>query len=387
MRKNRKGSGLLQLIDREQFDALVAKWEVDKWVRGFTTWELTCALVTMMAVQLGSYRDIEKALGIPRSTFGDAMTKRCHGFFEELCELILGQIRARTRDRKIKKAVRQLLAIDSTECRVHGSLFSTPGWKQKSADGRKASIKLHVVWNVDGQWVDDYIITGGRRGDSPVSFQFELAPNKIYVFDRAYNDINFWLKIIDAGSHFVTRLKSASIALLKEGKSAVIKNKNRDGVLHDGIYEPNLGSLVAAGVPSEIRSTVKFRYVVYRDPETKRVFYFVTSDFRTSAQKIADTYKRRWAVELLFRWLKGHLDIRYLEPKSPNAIKVQIAAAVLTQLLLQLKKIVIHYAGTLWELLRSLRTTLVRKSLSESGVPDECRWNSPVVANFASGFL
>ena len=130
MKKNGKRSCILQLIDRKKFDQLVLKWEMDKWVRDFKSWELVCALVTAMTMRLDSYREVEQTLGIAHSTFGDAMVNRCHGFFEELCDLILLQIRARTSDRKIKKAIRQILAIDSTECRVHGSLFSQPGWQQ-----------------------------------------------------------------------------------------------------------------------------------------------------------------------------------------------------------------------------------------------------------------
>lgn len=129
-------------------------------------------------------------------------------------------------------------------------------------------------------------------------------------------------------------------------------------------------------VPKEKRLEIQFRYIVYRDPDTKKTFYFVTSDFKASAQTIADTYKRRWAVELLFRWLKGHLDIRYLPVKSTNAVNIQLAAAVMLQLLLQLRKIAARYAGTLWELLRHLRSTLIRESLYLNGSPDGCRWRA-----------
>lgn len=73
MRKNRKDLELWQFIDRKKFDALAVKWEVDKWVRELKTWELTCALLTLMTHRLGSYREVEQTLGIPRSTFGDAL--------------------------------------------------------------------------------------------------------------------------------------------------------------------------------------------------------------------------------------------------------------------------------------------------------------------------
>lgn len=48
------------------------------------------------------------------------------------------------------------------------------------------------------------------------------------------------------------------------------------------------------------------------------------------------TYKGRWAVELLFRWLKGHLNICYLAVKNTNAVKIQLDIVVLPQFLLQL---------------------------------------------------
>lgn len=374
MGKLRKGRELWQLLDRNKFEALAAKWDVDKWVRELTTWELTCALLALMTHRLGSYREVELVLRIPRSTFGDALVKRCHGFFEELCDLVLLEIRGRTKDRKIKRAIRQILAIDSTDLRVHGSLFQVPGWRPTHSKSHQAMVKLHVVWNVEGQWIDDYLITGCRRHDSPVAFGFELVSDKMYVFDRAYNDLNFWLKITEAGSHFVTRLKNHNIARLTEGKKA--EDQNKDGVLYDGIYTLQPQTLVAAGIPKELRDQIKFRYVVYRDPQTKKIFYFVTSDFKSSAQAIAETYKQRWAVELLFRWLKGHLDIRYLESKNTNAVRVQLATAVLTQLLLQLKKISERYDGTLWDLLRSIRTGLIRESLSRCDFPDDCRWKA-----------
>jgi hypothetical protein len=225
MQKIGKGSGLFQLIDRKAFDRLVKKWDMDKWVRGLSTKELTCALLNALIMQLGSYREVEEAMGIPRSTLGDALSKRYAGFFVDLCDEVLLVIRAKTRSRKIKKAVREIMAIDSSDIRVHGSLFTSSGWKQKKAKGNKAAAKFHCVWSVDGEWIENFSVTGGRTGDSPASFFLSLRPGCTYVFDRAYNDVKFWLKITKAGSHFVTRLKAMSIKNLAAGKKAELKKK------------------------------------------------------------------------------------------------------------------------------------------------------------------
>jgi hypothetical protein len=123
------------------------------------------------------------------------------------------------------------------------------------------------------------------------------------------------------------------------------------------------------------KSKIKLRHVIYRDKLTKKIFHFVTSDRKSTAKAIAGIYKRRWAVELLFRWLKGHLGIRYLPTKTPNSIQTLLATSVLFQLLLQLKKIIDGFQGTLWELLRDIRTTFIHKSLIESDSPGDCRWS------------
>jgi len=371
MSQHRKGRSLFQLINRKKFEALVNKWGMDKGVRSLQTWEMTQALLCCLVMRLGSFREVEGALGIPDSTFGDALRKRHFGFFQDLCDLILLQIRATTENRKIKKAIREILAIDSSDIRVHGSLFDEPGWKQKHTIAHQAAAKLHVIWNVDGQWIDDFLITPGRCGDSPVSLGLRLLPEKMYVFDRAYNDFDFWKKIVTIGSDFVTRLKDCERNRILQ-KKVLREQKNKCGVLYDGTY---ISTSLAAR-----KSKIKLRHIIYRDRLTKKIFHFVTSDQRASAKTIAGIYRKRWAVELLFRWLKGHLEIRYLPTKTPNAVKTQLAVAVLVELLLQLKRILDKYQGSLWELLRDIRVTLVQKALDSCGPPEGCRWSAALGA-------
>jgi Transposase DDE domain/Domain of unknown function (DUF4372) len=365
MQNHLEGSSLFQLINRKKFDELALKWQIDKNIRNFSTWEMTQSLICCFVMRLGSYREVEATLKIPDSTFGDALRIRNFNFFQDLCDIILLEIKSQTKKRKLKRAIREILAIDSSEIDVHGSLFSKSGWqKKRSNHAHRASAKLHVVWNVNNDWIEDFIITGSRRNDSPVSLELSLSSNKTYVFDRAYNDFCFWKKIIDVKSHFVTRLKDYPRIRMLEIKLMINpKNRAKDGVIFDGVYKISK------------KNKFKLRHVVYRDSLTKKVFHFVTSDFEMSAQMVADIYKRRWAVELLFRWLKGHLDIRRLPTKTVNAVKVQLAVAVMVQLLLQLKKIIDGYQGSLWQLLRQIRSTYIAQSLAGQDPPADCRWN------------
>src|SRR5512143_2866152 len=70
--------------------------------------------------------------------------------------------------------------------------------------------------------------------------------------------------------------------------------------------------------------------------DTGKVLRILSNDLDASAQEIADLYKRRWAIELFFRWVKQTLKIRHLLGISENAVRIQIAVALIAFLLLRL---------------------------------------------------
>ena len=70
--------------------------------------------------------------------------------------------------------------------------------------------------------------------------------------------------------------------------------------------------------------------------ETGKVLRIFTNDLAASAQEIADLYKRRWAIELFFRWVKQTLKISHFLGTSENAVRIQIIVALIAFLLLRL---------------------------------------------------
>lgn len=70
--------------------------------------------------------------------------------------------------------------------------------------------------------------------------------------------------------------------------------------------------------------------------QTGQLLRILSNDLDAPAQEIADLYKRRWAIELFFRWVKQILKIRHLLGVSENAVRIQIAIALIAFLLLRL---------------------------------------------------
>jgi hypothetical protein len=363
LRQHDKGTTLFQLIPAREFHDLCDRFQINLGVRRLTAQKQVWALVMAFIFKLESLREIELTLGIPKSTLSDANANREAQFFEELCRLVLWRIYAHLRGRKYKQALRTILALDSTDCRAHGSLSKLPKWKTKSCSkvGGKASAKLHVMWNLDGEWIEEFRITAGRVNDSPAAKCLKIRPNCTYVFDRAYNELTFWWSIVRKKSHFVTRLKKCSYSKWRHQK-LLRESVGKDGVLRDWDWKPSYPVLRKA---PQVPKDFKLRHITFRDPLTKKVFDFITSDFEASAETIAAIYKKRWAVELLFRWLKGHLGIRTLDARNTNAIKVQLAIGVLVQLLIQLHRMLKKFPGTLWEYLRILRTQWTKSAINQ----------------------
>jgi hypothetical protein len=291
-----KGASLFQLIPAKEFRELCDRFNINPGVRKLTAQKQVLALVMAYVLKLDSLREIECTLGIPRSTLRNANSNREPRFFEELCQLILWKIHTQLKARKLKQAIRTVLAMDSTECRVHGLLSKLPKWKTKTSSmtNGKASTKLHLIWNTDSESIESFKVTAGRVNDAPVAKTLKIMPNCTYVFDRAYNELYFWWSILHKKSHFVSRLKKHSYNNWKY-KKKLNEYQGKEGVLWEQIWKPSYDVLRKN---QKVPKDIQFRHIVYRSPETKKIFNFITSDFNSSAEEIADTYKKRWSVEI-----------------------------------------------------------------------------------------
>ena len=78
----------------------------------------------------------------------------------------------------------------------------------------------------------------------------------------------------------------------------------------------------------------RIRRVGYKDPETGKLYYYLTNHFRLSARTIADIYKQRWQIELFFKWIKQNLRIKSFIGTTKNAVLTQIWVALCTFLLI-----------------------------------------------------
>jgi hypothetical protein len=211
--------------------------------------------------------------------------------------------------------------IDSTGFRL-SSLCAD--WAQFSTG--VCGAKLHIVYNPDSMRPSFAEVTPANVNDISVAKILPIKQGATYVFDLGFYDYGWWAKLDDAGCRIVTRLK------VNTPLAVVTENRLPAG-------SPILSDCIGHLPPRQARS----RKNPFSDPvrelrvptETGKILRIVTNDLDAPADEIAELYKRRWQIELFFRWVKHTLKIRHFFGTSENAVRIQIAIALIAFLLLR----------------------------------------------------
>lgn len=101
-----------------------------------------------------------------------------------------------------------------------------------------------------------------------------------------------------------------------------------------------------------------FPRIGFRDAETGIHYYFLTNNFKLAASTIAEIYKARWQIELLFKWIEQNLKIKSFLGTSRNAVMTQIWIAICVYLLLAYLKFVSCIDRSMQQILRLLQLNL-----------------------------
>ena len=97
------------------------------------------------------------------------------------------------------------------------------------------------------------------------------------------------------------------------------------------------------------------------ETQTGMTLRILTNDLDAPAQEIADLYKRRWQIELFFRVMKQTLKITNFLGRSENAVRIQIAVALIAYLLLRALQDITKVKHGFLELVRLVRANLMHR--------------------------
>lgn len=347
---------LLSHVRWDRFDGHVDRHGSDKHVRTLSTKTQFIAMAYGQLSGADSLRETVTqfnsqgpklyhlgAKPVARSTIADANAKRPSGIFEDLFkDLVAG----------VQRRVRQSLAeatylIDSTHLRLNER---SAEWARYSAG--VCGAKVHVVYDPDADQPIYAAVSSANINDITAAKEMPIEAGATYVFDLGYYDYGWWNKMHQAGCRIVTRLKTNTKLTI-----------TREKPLPPGgpILADRFGTLPKRQMHNRRNPMdCEMREVVVRI-DTGKVIRVVTNDLTSPAQTIADLYKRRWAIELHFRWIKQALKIRKFLGTSDNAVRTQVFIALIVFLLLLLGHEVAKVSLNLMEFARLARTHLMSR--------------------------
>jgi putative transposase len=321
---------LLKPLSRRCFQAIVDRHDGDAYDKSFDSWSHLVALIFAQLSGVCGLRGLEASwnahahhhyhLGVGRlhrATLSDANQRRPTEVFAETFAML-----SRQADRHVRhEGGAMLRLLDATPI----PLDALCTWS--TFNGRTRGLKLHVVYDPVADHPRDVAITPSTINDVTVGRELPIEARATYVFDKGYCDYAWWTRIHRAKARFVTRPKTNT--RYRPVRRRELNKRTGDGftIIDDAD--------VKLATQGKSKLAIPLRRIRLRRQDG-RIMTLITNDLRRSAITIAQLYKGRWQIELLFRWIKQHLKLRTFLGRSQNAIRLQILAAMIAFLLLRI---------------------------------------------------
>lgn len=323
-------SKLLEPINRRQFQTVVDRLSGDAYDKSFRSWDHLVALIYAQLSGNDSLRGIEAGFNanpqhhyhlgtgkLSRSTLADANARRPIGIFAQTFATLSAMAGRQIR----REGMAMVQLIDASPIPLD-KVCSWATW-----NGRIRGMKLHVVYDPKSDIPTCVEVTAANINDIEIGRHVPIQASTTYVFDKGYCRFDWWQKINDSKAFFVTRPKTTM--RLRKTRGRAIRKRIGDGFKIIADDEVKLASKGDSRLPIPLR-----RIKVRRD--AGGMMTLLTNDLTRTAVEIAALYKSRWQIELLFRWIKQHLDIKKFLGTSDNAIRLQVLAAMIAYLLLRI---------------------------------------------------
>ena len=386
-------SQVLGLIDKGSFKTLVNQTSSDYYYKHFKSWTHLVTMLFGILSRCDSMAEVCEGLkgmsgklqhlGLEsspsKSTVGDGLRNRNNLFFEKLYYQLVGRYQSFLSDsRTLGLTVKELFVVDSTTIRLFSDMMKGVGRDPKNDGKKKGGLKVHML--IDAvQGVARFIkITEAKVHDRNFLRDLVVPQWSTVVFNKAYNDYHLFGDWTSSNVFFVTRQKDNAVYQVTD----IIRSRRaKKGI--PGVYGEK--TITVSYNQDGEDKVLLLRQVQYQDEKNRR-FVFITNNLTLKAEEIALIYKKRWAIELLFKKMKQNFQLSYFYGENENAIRTQIWCTLIAQLLLTvIQKIAktrkafstvaaiirIHLISMLdvMELLSQIKRTYAKQKSGVAGLP------------------
>ena len=282
---------------------------------------------------------------VRRSSISERLSKINSNYFKEIYEQMYGRFSEIYSKTEIEKY--NLIRVDST-------IVADTCAKLKEGIDQKSGKKLvKFSFSFDGILPSGVEVFTGQKYSSEEAalpeailkqVKKEEHHENIYVIDRGLQSTRVMKDFDEKSVKFIIRSKEnrkfEEIESFLDGK----KSQKWDDweVMKDSKVKLYTGKPVLNKRGNihhrEEKVETCFRLVVIKNEKKDKEFWFLTNEFELSAKEIADYYRKRWDIEVFFRFLKQELNLSHLVSLNKNGIEVMVYMTMIASMLLLIYK-------------------------------------------------
>jgi len=357
-------SQLMDFVPRHEFRVFVERHGASRCLKRFSCWDQFLCMAFAQLTYREGLRDIEtclRSLGptlyhsgirgrVSRSTLADANERRSWEVYHDLAMNLIARARRLYHDERIISEIEgAVYALDSTIIELCLKLF--PWARAANHLKTSAGVKLHTLLELGSDLPVFARVSEANVNDIRLLQQLSFEPGAFYVLDRGYTSFAELRRIDTSGAFFVIRAKRR----LRFRRLYSNTQSKTDTVRVDQTIVLEVPKS-HEGYPDQLRRVKVF------DTVNNRMLVFLTNNFDLEASTIGELYRRRWNIELFFRWIKQHLRIKSFYGTSFNAVSTQIWIALCIFVLVAIVKKELKLPHSLYTILQILSITLFEKA-------------------------
>lgn len=336
-------SQILNCIPRQLVKQVSMEQKSDYYCKRFTTYDHLITVLYCVFNQCTALREVTTGLlawehrighlGLKhhprRSTISDANNRRSEAVFEQIYLKLLERYGHFLSDSRTKNRSKKVFIFDSTTITLFQEVLKGTG-QPKLNGRRKGGIKVHTLLRSDQDVPCMIRYSAAAACDTKFLKSVNLPEGSLVVFDRGYPDYQTYNRFTSEQISWVTRLRSHSRYRVTKDRE-VNEKQHQQGVQADK-------EIILGHDHKKTAVKVKARLITYKDAVSGKIFNFLTNNVRLSPLSIANYYRKRWQIELLFKRIKQNYPLKYFLGDSENAIKIQIWCVLIADLLIKVVK-------------------------------------------------
>ena len=362
---------IIEFINWDTLKHTAFKLNTDNKVSKFFTKDHLKSMIYHHISQKDSLRDLsfgismssklkETVASVSLSTLSYHNNKRNYEVFLPVLNELINKVLNTCSVNESLKRFGSIKLIDSTTISMSLNLYQWALFRST-----KAGIKIHTRFDLNKGVPDAFVVTNAVEHDKTAMDSLINSKHCIYVFDKGYLDYEKFDQYAEDEKYFVTRLKhNAVVTEVKDLKISYSYER-----LLDVGTRIICDKIVKLGSKYTYQTKQEYRLIKIID-KTGKELTFVTNIDDLFSEEIAFLYKKRWEIELFFKWIKQNLKFKTFVGRSLNAVMIQIITGIMTFAIFKLIEPLVETKIALIQIKRAIKVNLF-----EIYEPDQFNWS------------